>query len=418
MAPTLMTIPRELRDQIWEQVYSTPTQVRLACDAIENSYKQGESKRYPEQPVAQYPPVEGDATAAPLDSNEVESVSGSKADADGDDTHSEGDNEGDDSEDEETDSQDEPVNFDVDAFLEEHPDSDDEDDLDDNQDGADEEEYFKGYKIFARSPVDNSLLRVSRQVGEEAAPYFWSSLTPIFEYTAIGTMRFLLSLPAPALDNIKSIGLTSWIFTDDDKDSYQAWNGKIDKPLYRRPDGPTLITPFASFLASHLPKLEEIYLYTPTGGDEQFYCLPATLDLHEMLDCHYVKRLHHVFLGGPAAKILTKYTSKDALEMLMGEIPGLVAYHWYRLLYPEPEMPPYFIHPEEDGYEGSLNQAHSEWFEDHCDFTEGVKKDFAASWSWSDRAIDFGGDGNVQAVITVQAKEEDEEDEGKEETVA
>ncbi|KAF7191590.1 hypothetical protein HII31_07092 [Pseudocercospora fuligena] len=368
MAPTLMTIPRELRDQIWEEVYSTPTQIRLACDAIENSYKWGESKRYPEKPVAQYPPVEGDAAAAPSKSNDVDSESDSSIDSGPDETQSADESDGDQDGDDEAASEEEPIDFDVHGFLEAHPDSDDEGYPDDSEDNTDEEDDFKGYRIFARAPVDNSLLMVSRQVGEEAAPYFWSSLTLIFEYTAIGTMRFLLSLPAPALGHLKSIGLTSWIFTDDDKDSYDAWNGSIDSPLYRRPDGPTLITPFASFLTSYLPKLEEIYLYTPTGGDEEFYCLPATLDLHEMLDCHYVKRLHHVFLGGPAAKILTKYTSKDALEMLVGRIPDLVGYHWYRLLYPEPETPPYFIHPEEDGYEGSLNQAHSEWFQDHYDF--------------------------------------------------
>ncbi|KXT03768.1 hypothetical protein AC578_706 [Pseudocercospora eumusae] len=408
MAPTLMTIPRELRDQIWEQVYSTPNQVRLACDAIETSYKQGESKRFPEQPVAKYPPVEGDATAASSKSDLADSDPGSNAGADDHETQSDGGSDGDENGNEETARQYESVDFDVHAFLEEHPDSDDEDYLDDSEDGSDEEEDFKAYKIFARSPVDKSLLMVSRQVSEEAAPHFWASLTLIFEYTAIGTMRFLLSLPTPALENIRSIGLTSWIFMDDDKDSYHAWNGSIDTPLYQRHDGPTLITPFASFLASHLPKLEEIYLYTPTGGDEDFYCLPATLDLHEMLDYHCVKQLHHVFLGRQAARILTEHTSKDALEMLMGRIPDLVGYHWYRLLYPEPEKLPYFIHPEDDAWEGSANQAHSEWFEEHYDFVKGVKEEFASNWSWSARTLDFGGDGNVQAVITMQAEEEEE----------
>ncbi|EME78026.1 uncharacterized protein MYCFIDRAFT_200376 [Pseudocercospora fijiensis CIRAD86] len=412
MAPNLMSIPRELRDQIWEQVYGTPTQVRLTCHAIEDSYKQGESKRYPEQPVAEYPPVEDDSAAAPSQSNDVDSEADSDAGAGDDKSQSEGDGDGDgdENEDEETAKEDEPIDFDVYEFLKEHPESDDESYDVDSEDDSDEEEVSKGYKIFATSPVDTSLLMVSHQVSEEAAPYFWASLTLIFEYTAIGTMRFLMALPAPALDNIRSIGLTSWIFMDDDKDSFHAWNGSIDTPLYHRPDGPTLITPFASFLASHLPNLEEIYLYTPTGGDEDFYCLPASLDLHEMLDSRSVKRLHHVFLGDPAAKILSRWTSKDALEILMGRIPALVGYHWYRLLYPEPEKPRGFIHPADDAWEGSLNQAHSEWFEDSYDFKKNVKEDLASRWSWSGRDIDFGGDGNVQAVITVHAKKEEGQD--------
>ena len=103
-----MTIPRELRDQIWEQVYITPLQVRLACDAIENSYKWGESKRYPEQPVAQYPPAEDDAAAAPFKSNDVDTESDSNTNSGDDETQSVDDSDGEEDGDEETASESNP----------------------------------------------------------------------------------------------------------------------------------------------------------------------------------------------------------------------------------------------------------------------------------------------------------------------
>lgn len=200
------------------------------------------------------------------------------------------------------------------------------------------------YKILGNISVDTALLMVSRQLHDEVAPFFYRSIIFIFDCSSLSAMRFLLALPSPSLDNIMSIGFTSKALCQTDPDSEPAWRS----PCQRFDNGGTLFTPLALFLSARFPRLTDLYLGTPVSGDADWFCGWAPIELHQMLGLKAFRRLHHVFCGRKAAKLLRRYDSEKAFQRFMEDLLGVV--------------------PQ--------------------------------NWQWTSRNLDFGSDGNVQAVIT------------------
>ncbi|KAK4626785.1 hypothetical protein CLAFUW4_04773 [Fulvia fulva] len=391
MPTSFFSLPRELRDTIYGYAFASPRCVRLAYPSIERSWTTEEGPRYPEIPESAYPPRPSDSPAKELDDEDAwedcgsETEQQSKAKGDKKSTSI--------------------VDFNTEDFLNDYPDSEDEmfgDDDSEEDDGDEDDDYSdfddscggptssrrSRYKIYAPSGADMSLLLVNRQIRHEALPLFYQSKIWVFDFTAIGTMHFLMALPRKARENIKSIGLPGYIFMADDGESREGWSRSLSSPLCRDVGGMSLVTPFGAFLATSLPKLEEVYFHVPMYGEEDFYCPYGPAELHMLLRYGRIKRLHHVFLGEKVAKTLKEKDSETCFRNMLGDLPERVVDHRFQLLHP---------YPQKKGRKQTLKwmDAQSEYWQKHRD-------SFAEGWEWVERDLDFGSDGNVQAVITMK----------------
>ena len=151
----------------------------------------------------------------------------------------------------------------------------------------------------------------------------------------------------------------------------------------------TLIYPFAAFLATSLPKVEDVYLHVPMYGHEDWYCDQAHGDLHTLLKYGRIKRLHHAFSGPEVANTLKDKDSQACFEDMMGTLPKRVIDHRFELLHPEPK--------------NSGRKQMLKYYDAMDENWEKRKDSFAGDWEWGARDIDFGSGGNVQAVITMNA---------------
>lgn len=169
---------------------------------------------------------------------------------------------------------------------------------------------------------DLSLLYVNRQINAESTPIFYGGINFVPDCDSVDAIRFFKQLPTRAIENITTLTVSELVLLGDDGPSRNCWSGEVTKPLTK--GCPAMITPMGAFIATSLPKLTDIYLYTPVYGDEDWYCIWAPAELGKLL-CHgKLQRLHYVFMGQKAAEVLSKgLTSQKGYEWLFSDnLPG------------------------------------------------------------------------------------------------
>lgn len=253
------------------------------------------------------------------------------------------------------------------------------------------------YKMETMRPFDLRLLRVNRQINREATPIFYSGVNFVPDADPGDTIRFFKTLPPRALQSISTITITDEQLLGDDGPSRRCWTGNDVPPLTT--GCPSMSTPFGAFLATDMPHLTDVYLYTPIGGDEDWYCVWAPTELCKML-CHgKLQRLHYVFMGSAVAKALrTIPNSKKCFNRIFETLGRRTAEHEYDLHYPPPNDPPAKSEKEHE----RLRKRTLKWFDDRDAYVKQHNKLFA--WKWGDRRINMGSSGNAQAVITTWMK--------------
>lgn len=177
-----------------------------------------------------------------------------------------------------------------------------------------------------------------------------------------------MALPRIALANIKAVGLPAYAFMADDKESRCGWSGSLHSPLYRNQAGLALVTPFASFLAIELPKLEDIYFRVPMFGEADFYCGLAPRDLHKVLRHGHIKRLHHVFSGKETSTALKEKDSETCIQHMLGDLPDRVIDHRLRLLNRYPQK----VH----------RKQMLRWMDAQSEYYNKHRYSFAGDWEW------------------------------------
>ena len=161
-----------------------------------------------------------------------------------------------------------------------------------------------------------------------------------------------------------------------------------------------MVTPFGAFINLELPKLSDVYAYQATfrGLDEQ--CGRAFGELERML-CHgRIQRLHYLSMGQAAVEVLQdEMSSCAAFWSLIYAVGAHGAHHEFDSHHSLPylagmgvrEQVDEDIRLKKEGWDDrrkNYQQWHSELFD----------------WKWSDRDLDLGHTGTVQAVITARLK--------------
>ncbi|KAK4962910.1 hypothetical protein LTR10_000537 [Elasticomyces elasticus] len=308
----LLSLPREIRDVIYEFALCTheahlvdPVYIRAADEGTLNI-------RYPEPVEPMYPPADDDEDTADSEpEDEWEDDEGSMASDEWEETMARPKPAA------------LPLNDGYLCDLESEEDEYDSDELDDDDEGDDDymtsaRSHKKTYGIIAVIPFSLSLLRVNRQLHEEATPVFYS-----------GT-RFLMDSQC-----ITAVTITGCALMGDDGPSRRAWSGSINQPRHTGP--PTMLTPYGSLLAS-MPKLKHVSLYLPCGGNEDWYCTFAPIEAQMLLIAERIETLSFVFLDEDTVEALQKYKqSQECYERLMGLQDENAAKHEFALKFQLPE---------------------------------------------------------------------------------
>ena len=186
-------------------------------------------------------------------------------------------------------------------------------------------------------PFHLGLLRVNRQINEEATPVFYGGNNFVPDADPVYTIRSFKTLPTLALHTITKLTITQELLMADDGPSRECWSGNIRRPLTK--GSPAMTTPMGAFLATCMPKLTDIFLYMPFGGSGDWYCDRADEELCKLL-CHgKIQRLHYVFMGKSVAKALRTASSSDAcLATIYHRRLGVSAAEVeYELSHPQPD---------------------------------------------------------------------------------
>lgn len=396
-----LSLPVEVREIIYGYVWCQRHFVRFGHDVTERSWTthpEIEGPRYPEKPSATYPPAASKDEVEALGSKppplptssknkkgkkkksaakviefDVQEFLNDNSDWWGDEFLREDDSD-----------EDEWVDSDGEDEDDEDYDSEDDYDFEEDYDSDDDEpKRKKRYKLDCFTKVNISLFYVNRQIYRESWPIFYKAKCFVFDTSGLDAIRFLNTLPPHIQSTVASIGLPSFIFMGDDRGSRVAWSGTKEEPKYLK-NGLQLNTPFAAFLATKMPGLQEVYYYTPFGGDEDFYASWAPTELGMLLTYGRIKRLCHVFFGEHGKKSLEKLDSKACHKQFMDILASGYKLATYRYELKEPS-PKYFC------------DALCEWMDRSEKWAEENRRMFP--WEWADRDVDFGSDGNVQAVI-------------------
>ncbi|EME83318.1 uncharacterized protein MYCFIDRAFT_211299 [Pseudocercospora fijiensis CIRAD86] len=390
MSPTFLTLPRELRDRIYDYVWSDTSSVWLRYASFKDELCfEAHDLRFPEQVVKRYPPpgyTAPEPTAARKDSlaDDVASApAAASPEKEACPQSSRRDNN--------------TIEFDLEAFLDEWSECDDEDDSSDEEDeneagGKNEQQLKRQFNLESWLPLPTSLFTVNRQLRNETLQFFFSTRNIILDADGVASIRFLWQLPTIVREAITTISLGSFALQTDDKYSSAAWFGVAEEPEYRDASGLTLITPFAAFLASHLPKLNHINLYLPYSGTEDWYPTLAPIELSLLLKFHRIKSLNFIFMGEDVVKTLRngKLRSRECYEKLMGGFKDCerLAEHEFELEHPAPEM---------RSFDKKSHGKMMEYVKTRHEYVEGNRREFP--WKWARRDVEMGSDGNVQAVV-------------------
>ncbi|KAK5122572.1 hypothetical protein LTR85_003835 [Meristemomyces frigidus] len=271
MAPHILTLPRDVRNRIYRYALCTQGPAQLIHPVMRDEKlglesDDGSGLRFPEQPEPRYPPREADqeelgAKASGTAKNDPNSSTQMNKKAF------------------------ESVLRKI-ASRAEHPGSgrrggryDDEDE--DGGDTSDDEDYpwrRRGrYELAAFRRLDVALLQVNRQIHSEALPIFYGGTTFLIDCDGKAAIRFFRKVPIPARKAITSLALGGETLLADDAGVRWTWSGDLAHPKLSTPA--PMVTPFGAFLATKLPKLEQLYVYVPYGGTEDFYCSHAPPEL-------------------------------------------------------------------------------------------------------------------------------------------
>ncbi|KAK4892992.1 hypothetical protein LTR27_008529 [Elasticomyces elasticus] len=361
MPSRLLSLPREIRDVIYEFALCTheahlvdPVYIRAADNGTLDI-------RYPEPVEPIYPPVDDDDdedTANSEPEDEWEDEEGSMASDKW----------------EETMARLKPAALPPND-LESEEDGYDSDEPDDDEE--DDDDYMtstrsnkKTYGIIAVTPFSLSLLRVNRQLHEEATPVFYSGTRFLMDVDGGAALKFFDQLPVTSFNCITAVTITGCALMGDDSP-------------------PTMLTPYGSLLAS-MPKLKHLSLYLPYGGNEDWYCSFAPIEAQMLLIAERIETLSFVFLGEDTVEALQKYKkSQGCYEQLMGLQDENAAKHEFAMKYRLLE-----------GYDPKLRALTRKWWTKMDEYVKENTADLRFTWEWGDRDIGFGNDGNVQAVLT------------------
>ncbi|KAF7188453.1 hypothetical protein HII31_10115 [Pseudocercospora fuligena] len=232
---------------------------------------------------------------------------------------------------------------------------------------------------------------------KETLQFFFSTRNVTLDADGVASIRFLWQLPTIAREAITTISIGGFALQTDDKYSSAAWFGIAEEPEYKHSSGLTLITPFAAFLASHLPKLNQINLYLPWSGTEDWCPTLAPIELSLLLKFRRIKYLNFVFMGEDVVKTLRngKLRSRECYERLMGRFKDCerLAEHEFELEHPAPEM---------RSFDKNSHKKMMEYVKRRHEYVEQNRREF--SWAWAERDIEMGSDGNVQAVVRCWAQ--------------
>ncbi|KAK4504218.1 hypothetical protein PRZ48_005134 [Zasmidium cellare] len=380
----LLSLPVDVREMIYGYVWCHNRYVRFGVESVERTWTTtpnsgplsqiASGPQFQETPTSKYPPASSTGQVKPANSE----VSPAPATAAGG------------SKNKSKKSASRVIEFNVEAFLKDLDWYDNDDDFEDEDEFEDSEDEDGGlnrkkrYKLDCFTPVNLALFYTTRQIYRESWPVFYKQRTFVFDTCGIDAIRFLNALPAQIRFNISSIGLTGYIFMGDDSGSRVAWSGDEAEPKYLK-NGLQLHTPFAAFLATKMPKLQEVYYYFPYSGEEDFYATWAPEELSMMLMHGRIQRLCHVISGEKAKDVLETHDSETCHRRLMGnwwDGEALADSLWHRV---------------DTGPRSSDRKDVKKWVDDQAKFVEENKRMFP--WKWAERDIDMGGDGNVQAVI-------------------
>ena len=292
------------------------------------------------------------------------------------------------------------------GFPDDEEDEYDDESEDENEDSEDAFDSFvpytkhrPSYELHALEPFNLALLYVNRQINDEATPVFYRGIDFVPSSDAVQAMRFFKTLPARALQNITTVMISSDLLLGDDAPSRLSWSGEPTQSLTR--SAPSMSTPFGAFLAIEMPKLADVYLYTPIGGDEDYYCTWAPSEMCRLLCSGRIERLHYVFQGEEVAEVLaTTRSSHECFERISDPPLGRrTAENEWETVRPPPDDGPY---PETMAEREALRQAMLAWFDEQDRYIERHSKLF--EWKWGSRDIAMGPRETVQAVVTTWLK--------------
>ena len=292
---------------------------------------------------------------------------------------------------------------DADDFLEsDEEDSKSDESTDSDEDSDDGEGLFdtkprhrnSRYRLEALHPMDLALLRVNWQIYNETRPIFYGGVSFILDVQPLAAIRFFKTLPLQDFQSITSITITSEALLADDQYVREAWSW-AETSLYKGP--PAMMTRFGAFVALEMPKLDEVFMYVPYRGHEDWYCSLAPVEM-EMLVAHdRIERLCLVFLGEEAALDLRDERSdSQCFRNMMGLLRTLdITHHELEVLNPAPQR--------------SDSESFNLWLEKRGQFHENRDKGRKFCYRWGDRDVDMGSDGNVQAVLQLWIDHSDAE---------
>ncbi|KAK3671067.1 hypothetical protein LTR78_009028 [Recurvomyces mirabilis] len=146
-------------------------------------------------------------------------------------------------------------------------------------------------------------------------------------------IRFLRALPQKGIEHIHTLAITGSQLMGDDGPSRRAWSGDIRRS---RIVGPVRMhTPFGELLA-HVPKLTQVDLYTPYGGNEDFYCTWGPVEIQTLLAYGHLRFPNLVFFGEDTVEALQKSTLEECYDRLMECFEDSFATHEFELEYLRP----------------------------------------------------------------------------------
>lgn len=175
-----------------------------------------------------------------------------------------------------------------------------------------------GYPLFAWDKCDITLLRVSRQIHEEAYPVLYGQSRFVIDASASSGLLFLDTLPGRYRSLIRSLGVADHTVCCYDLDTRLAWSISDDGAPYYGCALP-LLTPFAAYLAWNLPRLHEVLLRIPCGDDADSYCTFAPHELRGLLRLGKIGILKLIFIEEDAAEALRECkASQSCYDRLVG----------------------------------------------------------------------------------------------------
>lgn len=168
-----------------------------------------------------------------------------------------------------------------------------------------------------------------------------------------------------------------------------CWSGTVSTPLTT--GSPAMVTPMGTSLATWMPKLTDVYLYTPFGGDEDWYCTWVPNELCKLL-CHgKLKRLHYVFVGETVVRELQTISNSRKCFDRISNIPESA----------RRKLSLCCIIRSRSIAE-QQRQRVLRWLDDRDRCMKAYRGLFA--WKWGDGDVSMSSSGCVQAVVTTWMK--------------